>query len=363
MNNYTTMLLMGLIVFCNNAVASENGKDDERQLRKRISTVQELIDQKKYKDISLIVDDLEKFFSKNPTYVSLADSFLISDEERIDKEFWPLWDRVYKIAIEIDIPSSLGGRRMLYGKESQIKILTNRYSIACNLVLLSYYWKENHHQEKQSLEAMQQEINTRMSRADHFATKTLIAERKKVCGKMLSLRKDILSCIDESWDKTHFDPDTMIGISFEEEPDLFMGAFSGPYLIFQLNPAKIKNEETRKQFIARVEAAEAKLEQARLHGVAKGIYERLQKHETVEDFLVNMYSLTPRADKELIDLLEQYEYPLEKRLLKVVAKMVSYDNRGVVLEKADGDTVSLKLTELSRKDRLFVHEQRKAEIE
>ncbi len=110
-----------------------------------------------------------------------------------------------------------------------------------------------------------------------------------------------------------------------------------------------------------------------------------KKFEEINQLIARAYRLEPRADKELVGILEKSDYPLEERVeilaeldipykdfrkwesrngrLKVVAKMVSCDSRDVVLEKADGDTISLKLTELSRKDRTFISEQRKVEKE
>jgi hypothetical protein len=103
--------------------------------------------------------------------------------------------------------------------------------------------------------------------------------------------------------------------------------------------------------------------------------------ETEKDFTrfaLSAYSKSPRADQELIDLLEKYKYPREKMLkllcdleipyqgfrnwettdglFKTTAKFISTQNGEVTIEKGNGKRTTIELKYLRQVDKNFVKE-------
>jgi hypothetical protein len=96
-------------------------------------------------------------------------------------------------------------------------------------------------------------------------------------------------------------------------------------------------------------------------------------------YVLKTYSEEPRADQELINLLEKYEYPMEERiklladlnipykgfrnwestdkLFKAAARFISLDKDEVNLEKADDKKTTIELSVLRKEDQDYVKKQ------
>ncbi|MDR0391230.1 MAG: hypothetical protein LBH59_04945 [Planctomycetaceae bacterium] len=165
------------------------------------------------------------------------------------------------------------------------------------------------------------------------------------------------------------------------EPD--ESDYTGQLLIGGMRPDDIKHPKTRENYI------KARWENS------KNIYESsLHRHltEMVTDteryftsFALSAYSESPRADQELIDLLEQYKYPKEKMLkllcdlevpyqgfrnwestdglFKTTAKFISLEKDEVTIEKGNGKRTSIELKYLRQIDKDFVNKQSSQKIE
>ncbi len=204
--------------------------------------------------------------------------------------------------------------------------------------------------------------------------KAIVEGRKNMAEKMLVLRNGLLSHIDENWDETKFDANTVVHVPWEEFKNGW--TISGPYSF----PSSdlIENKAAREKYQEEVDAAMAKVAQAERQREAKMVVERQEKHWPVTPFFVDLYSLAPRADAELVDLLKKYEYPEVERnkifkalnipidgfrewqskdgLFKTTAKFVSLDKGDAILEKPDGKRTSIELSTL-REDRDYVKTQ------
>jgi hypothetical protein len=97
------------------------------------------------------------------------------------------------------------------------------------------------------------------------------------------------------------------------------------------------------------------------------------------DFFINAYFQSPRADDELLDLLEKYDYPEEEKIkvlktlkipyqcfrewqskdgqIKITAKYISFDGQNVTLETKDKKRETIIFSNLRDEDQKYVREQ------
>jgi Fe-S cluster biosynthesis and repair protein YggX len=102
--------------------------------------------------------------------------------------------------------------------------------------------------------------------------------------------------------------------------------------------------------------------------------------ELLNKYLIASYSRTPRADNELVELLEKYKYPAAEKakifkalnipykgfrewrtndgLLTLTAKLISADKNEVKLEKEDGKKFTIEIAYLRKEDQDYVKKQR-----
>jgi hypothetical protein len=329
---------------CNISFAVVRDSDFERNLDRRIGEVRELVVKKDYLKISQLVDYMDKHIGDEPNfYVTMAEKFLVGTEWYADNDFWRSWSHVYQKAIKMDVavyPYRLG---------QQIEILASRLRVAQN-------------------------YNDELS---------IVADRKAMSEQMLSCWNKVLSYIDDSWDESSFEPNSMVKIPWEELKGGF--ATSGPYFF---PPAEcIENKEVREKYQKEVNAAKARIQQADLQRIAKKVRSEKKDGLIVKNFLVSVYSLQPFATSELEQLLkvnkvdetfakevldavrkaEKEAPPMTEfrnwettdGLFKAKAKFVSSNGKTVTIEKENGKPVTLNLEDLRWSDKNVVKEKTK----
>jgi hypothetical protein len=101
--------------------------------------------------------------------------------------------------------------------------------------------------------------------------------------------------------------------------------------------------------------------------------------ELLDWYLVKTYARAPRADNELVELLEKYDYPEAKRVeifkalnippydmrdwesqdgtFKATAKFVSFEEEKVTLERVDGSKATIRYFDLRGSDQEFIERQ------
>ncbi|MDR2409658.1 MAG: hypothetical protein LBE13_16320 [Bacteroidales bacterium] len=99
----------------------------------------------------------------------------------------------------------------------------------------------------------------------------------------------------------------------------------------------------------------------------------------IKDYLVRIYSESPRDDKKLIQLLEKYKYPDEDKIeilirlnieykgfriwesqnkrFRTIAKFISLDNNFVILEKKDGKQTKIDLSAFDNEIQNYIKSQ------
>ena len=139
-------------------------------------------------------------------------------------------------------------------------------------------------------------------------------------------------------------------------------------------PQSVLEPETRKKYEDALWENHKNAWNHRLKNGLQGIDEKL--YHRLGIYIRSAYLLEPRADEELTALLEEYEYPMKKRvelllmfkipykgfrdwestdgLFKAYAKPVSVDAKTVTLEKWDGKRTTIKLADLRDVDRKFL---------
>ncbi|MDR1484458.1 MAG: hypothetical protein LBT09_06505 [Planctomycetaceae bacterium] len=152
---------------------------------------------------------------------------------------------------------------------------------------------------------------------------------------------------------------------------------TGQFLFIGMLPEDIKHPKSRENYI-----------KARWENLKNRYEYKMHRHltemvaNTEQDFTrfaLRAYSESPRADRELIDLLEKYKYPKENMLkllcdleipykgfrnwestdgmFKTTAKFVSFDKGEVTIEKGNGRHTSIELKYLRKADKDFVNKQ------
>jgi hypothetical protein len=168
-----------------------------------------------------------------------------------------------------------------------------------------------------------------------------------------------------------FDPE----FRFEELP--FANIAAGDRYSAGVAPESIKEPEIRKDYEERLaKNAQYALEFRFQHKLKNLLPQTLEESR---EFFIKAYSHIPRADEELVELLEQYQYPeAEKiKILKALniaykgfrewqttdglfsptAKLIAIDQGDVKLEKADGKRITIEFSALRKEDQDYVKEQ------
>jgi hypothetical protein len=324
-------------------VSANDNKVDFEKLNKRLGEIPNLIAKNDYAKLKQIVEYIDDNLADNPSaYVTTARLFLLISERDANDRILALRERVFRKAINQNVDS------LPYCLGQQIDILNSHKRI-----LLA-----------------------------NDAEFLLINERKYLCQKMIKNIQKIQSYIDKTFDEENFDFRELIEIP-EDEPDLLIGAFNGPYVELNLPSEKIKDKDKREKFERQVAEAKAMIEKADLQREAKRIIK--EKYETAKLFLATMYSLPPFATselekllkdnkvdatfaKEILDAVKKAEkdvpHPSDYRnwqstdkLFKTNAKFISLDNGDVTLEKTDGKRTTIELSVLRDIDQRFIKEQ------
>jgi hypothetical protein len=173
--------------------------------------------------------------------------------------------------------------------------------------------------------------------------------------------------------------------SFDEKHDFSIPVYknlavNGPYPS-GIDPKHVKEPELRKDYEERLAKNTQLAYERRVQHTLRQLLEDATKE--VEKFICNAYERKPRADQELIDLLEKYKYPeIEKiellcklnipykdfrnwestdKLFKATAKFISLEKGEVNLEKADNKKTSIELSVLRKEDQDYVKRQLESE--
>jgi hypothetical protein len=146
-------------------------------------------------------------------------------------------------------------------------------------------------------------------------------------------------------------------------------------------PKNIKEPEIRKDYEERLAknaeyAREFRLQHTLHYLIPKSL-------EESREFIIKSYSQSPRANEEIVELLEKYEYPEEEKvkvfkalnipykgfrewqtndgLLTLTAKVISVDKKEIKLEKEDGKQFTIELSALRKEDQDYVKRQLESE--
>ena len=233
-------------------------------LVQRVRGIGKLIDAGEYAAVSRLVDDMEESFGENPCdYIAMAWEFLIASERRVNDQVLPLWERVYRKSLEMDVTAST------IGLKNQIDILDCRLRVA------------KRYGEKLSI----------------------MDDRKSMAQRVIDNMQKIQTFIDDSWDESQkYKVLGLIEIP-EDEPELFAGMYNGPFAIFNLPSENIKDLGKREKFERQIKEAKATMEKADIQIAAKR--DRKQILPVAKKFLVELYSLQPFATAELEALLKE----------------------------------------------------------
>lgn len=199
--------------------------------------------------------------------------------------------------------------------------------------------------------------------SDTKNSKLLIDVRQPVASSWLSFYKSMADVVDENFD-------------FNNMPFSNIAPNGGPYPA-GIAPENIQEPEIRKDYEERL-AKNAK------YALEYRLQRKLKKITSLSSveinaFIIKSYHQAPRADIELVQLLEQYKYPEEENvkvfksldipykgfrewktndgLFTLVAKVVSANKKEVVLEKSDGKQITIELSALRQADQDYVKER------
>jgi hypothetical protein len=146
-----------------------------------------------------------------------------------------------------------------------------------------------------------------------------------------------------------------------------------------IDPKYVKEPELRKDYEERLAKNTQLAYERRVQHTLRQLREDATKE--MEKFICNAYERKPRADQELIDLLEKYKYPEVERiellcklnipykgfrnwesndkLFKATAKFISLEKDEVNLEKADSKKTTIELSVLRKEDQDYIKQQLK----
>jgi hypothetical protein len=147
-----------------------------------------------------------------------------------------------------------------------------------------------------------------------------------------------------------------------------------------ISPKDVKDPKIRKDYEERLAKNSQLAKERHVQIIVKQTL--VDTEEQIKEYLLTAYSKAPRADEELLDLLEKYKYPEPDKIkllcqlqipykgfrewqstdkfFKATAKFISLDSNGeVTLEKEDGKQTTIELSVLWEIDQRYVQEQMK----
>ncbi|MDR1384489.1 MAG: hypothetical protein LBJ67_11705 [Planctomycetaceae bacterium] len=190
-------------------------------------------------------------------------------------------------------------------------------------------------------------------------------DRFKYANEILGLRQTLVKNIDKNFD---FSIPVFRNI---HAPGYMSGG----------DPNVIQNLEERKKYEEALWKNSVNSFQIRIQRSLIDCDSRLTKALT--QFFIDNYAQIPRADDELIELLEKYEYPEEEKvkifealnipykgfrewqtndgLLTLTAKLISADTQEIKIEKEDGKQFTIEISYLRKEDQDYVKKQLESE--
>jgi hypothetical protein len=158
---------------------------------------------------------------------------------------------------------------------------------------------------------------------------------------------------------------------------------TGQVFLGNMLPEDIKHPKTRENYIKALWENSKNIYESNMHRHLTEMVINSERDFT--SFALSEYAKSPRADQELIDLLEKYKYPKEKKikllcdleipyqgfrnwestdgLFKTTAKFISFVKDEVTIEKGNGKRTSIELKYLRQIDKDFVSKQSSQKIE
>ena len=158
---------------------------------------------------------------------------------------------------------------------------------------------------------------------------------------------------------------------------IYMNIQAGGTYSAGTNPKNIKEPDIRKDYEERLEKNAKLARERRIQITLKHLISSVLKNSN--EFLINAYSQAPRADAELVELLEKYDYPEEEKSqvfkslkipyqilrewqlqdgTKITARFISLTGDNVVLETKDKKRQTVVLSELRDEDQKYAREQK-----
>jgi hypothetical protein len=205
-----------------------------------------------------------------------------------------------------------------------------------------------------------------------FNGKKTAQVRKDKCEAFLALSK----IIHDLTNPEYVDQSTYVNIF--PEPD--ESDKTNQLLLPNMPPSDIKNPKTRQKYEEALWINRKNILEYNIQRMMSDLQPNVK--QVFLEYVLKTYSEEPRADQELIDLLEKYEYPetakakllLElnipykgvrnwestDKLFKATAKFISLDDKGeVTLEKENGKQTTIELSVLRKEDQDYVKERLK----
>jgi hypothetical protein len=273
---------------------------------------------------------------------------------------------------------------MLYGKENQPMLQIKKdiglaTEMINNLKQLSDEFQENSAKLSKN---QADELITNFTKCNSLLKKmSSLWEELNSAQKTTLLRHDILvsrlcfwgifkKCIGDGHDFS-------VAIKINISPNTSLNPKATGIFIAGMAPEDIQDPLIRKDYEDRIRknnfALLSHLLQSDLANVKKSFISDSQK------FISKSYSEKPRNNKELIELLEKYEYPEEEKVqvlkdlgityqsfrewqskddqIKITAKYISFDGQNVTLETKDKKRETIIFSNIREEDQKYVREQ------
>jgi hypothetical protein len=197
--------------------------------------------------------------------------------------------------------------------------------------------------------------------------------RKDKCEAFLALSKTIQDLTNPEYVKQP------MSVNIFPEPD--ESDKTNQILSPNMPPCNIKNPQTRQKYEEALWVNRKNIFEYNIQRMMSDLKPKVRR--VFLEYVLKTYSNEPRADQELINLLEKYEYSkVEKikllcelnipykgfrnwestdKLFKATARFISLDKDEVNLEKADGKKTTIELSVLRKEDQDYVKIQLESE--
>jgi hypothetical protein len=208
-----------------------------------------------------------------------------------------------------------------------------------------------------------------------FNGKNPVQIRKDKCEAFLALNKTIHDLTNPTY------VDQPIYDNIFPEPD--ESDKTNQSLLPNMSPSDIKNLKTRQKYEEALWINRKNIFEYNIQRMMSDLKPKVRR--VFLEYVLKTYSNEPRADQELINLLEKYEYPMEERiklladlnipykgfrnwestdkLFKATARFISLEKNEVNLEKADGKKTTIELSVLRKEDQDYVKKQLEIEMD